>query len=110
MLLLNAYVIPGRGQALNFSVEFKGGSEIVARFAKNIEAGQIRQALEELRLPRRGRLQVLRHHRSGLQRLHDPDGGGYAPQRSAARKGRGGAAGQEDRGRYPGALRALGGG
>jgi preprotein translocase subunit SecF len=46
MLVLNAYVIPGRGQALNWGVEFKGGSEIVARFAKNIEAGQIREALE----------------------------------------------------------------
>ena len=46
MLFLNAYVIPGRGQMLNWSVEFKGGSEIVARFAKPVEAGQVREALE----------------------------------------------------------------
>ena len=47
MLFLNAYVIPGRGQMLNWSVEFKGGSEIVARFAKPVEAGQVSEVLED---------------------------------------------------------------
>ena len=47
MLFLNAYVIPGRGQMLNWSVEFKGGSEIVARFNKPVEAGQVTEILEE---------------------------------------------------------------
>jgi preprotein translocase subunit SecF len=46
MMLLNAYVIPSRGKPLNFGVEFAGGSEIIARFGKNVEAPQIRQALE----------------------------------------------------------------
>jgi preprotein translocase subunit SecF len=46
MMLLNAYVIPGRGKVLNFGVEFAGGSEIIARFDKNIQAPQIRGALE----------------------------------------------------------------
>src|SRR3954454_5444193 len=46
MLPLNAYVLKGRGQMLNWSVEFKGGSEIVTRFAKKVEPNEIRQALE----------------------------------------------------------------
>src|SRR6185369_6895090 len=46
MLPLNAYVIPGRGQMLNWSVEFKGGSEIQAAFSKPVEPAQIREALE----------------------------------------------------------------
>jgi preprotein translocase subunit SecF len=46
MLPLNAYVIPGRGQMLNWSVEFKGGSEIQTAFSKPVEPAQIRDALE----------------------------------------------------------------
>ncbi len=46
MLPLNAYVIPGRGQMLNWSVEFKGGSEIETSFAKPVEPAQVREALE----------------------------------------------------------------
>jgi len=45
MLPLNAFVIKSRGQMLNFSVEFKGGSEIVTRFSKKVEEAQIRDAL-----------------------------------------------------------------
>jgi preprotein translocase subunit SecF len=45
MLPLNAYVIPGRGQMLNWSVEFKGGSEIVTRFTKAVDPADIREAL-----------------------------------------------------------------
>jgi preprotein translocase subunit SecF len=47
MLPLNAFVIPGRGQALNWSVEFKGGSEIETHFSKKVEPGDIRGALEK---------------------------------------------------------------
>jgi preprotein translocase subunit SecF len=46
MLPLNAYVIPGRGQMLNWSVEFKGGSEIDAGFSKAVQPAEIRAALE----------------------------------------------------------------
>ncbi|HEY0714617.1 MAG TPA: protein translocase subunit SecF, partial [Polyangia bacterium] len=46
MLPLNAYVIPGRGQALNWSVEFKGGSEIETSFSKPVAEEDLRQALE----------------------------------------------------------------
>jgi preprotein translocase subunit SecF len=46
MMVLNAYVIPSRGQVLNLGVEFTGGSEIIARFARNVDANQIRTALE----------------------------------------------------------------
>jgi preprotein translocase subunit SecF len=47
MLFINAYVIPGRGQILNWSVEFKGGSEIIAQFSKPVQEGEIRGALEQ---------------------------------------------------------------
>jgi preprotein translocase subunit SecF len=46
MLPLNAYVIPGRGQALNWSVEFKGGSEIETSFTKPVGEEDLRRALE----------------------------------------------------------------
>jgi preprotein translocase subunit SecF len=46
MLPINAYVIKGRGQMLNWSVEFKGGSEIEAGFKKPIEPAEVREALE----------------------------------------------------------------
>jgi preprotein translocase subunit SecF len=46
MLFLNAFVIPGRGQMLNWSVEFKGGSEIVTRFKKPTAETDITRALE----------------------------------------------------------------
>ena len=45
MLPINAYVIKSRGQMLNWSVEFKGGSEIVARFAKQVDPADIRSSL-----------------------------------------------------------------
>jgi preprotein translocase subunit SecF len=45
MLPINAYLIPGRGQMLNWSVEFKGGSEIDATFSKPVQPAEIRDAL-----------------------------------------------------------------
>jgi preprotein translocase subunit SecF len=47
MLPLNAFVFKSRGQMLNWSVEFKGGSEIETRFKKPVEPAQIREALEQ---------------------------------------------------------------
>jgi preprotein translocase subunit SecF len=47
MLPLNAFVFKSRGQMLNWSVEFKGGSEIETHFSKPVEPGQIREALEK---------------------------------------------------------------
>jgi preprotein translocase subunit SecF len=45
MLPVNAYLIPGRGQMLNWSVEFKGGSEIEAGFKKPVQPAEIRDIL-----------------------------------------------------------------
>jgi preprotein translocase subunit SecF len=46
MLPLNAYVIPGRGQILNWGVDFRGGSDIKVLLSKPLEAGALRQALD----------------------------------------------------------------
>jgi len=45
MLLVNAFLIPSRGQMLNWGVDFKGGTEILVAFSKPVESGQIRGAL-----------------------------------------------------------------
>jgi preprotein translocase subunit SecF len=50
MLPLNAYVLKGRGHALNWGVDFRGGSEIVIEFSKPVEAGDIRKALSDIQL------------------------------------------------------------
>ena len=44
MLPINHYV---RGSALNFSIDFKGGTSIVTTFAKPVDAGDIRKAMED---------------------------------------------------------------
>ncbi len=44
MLPINHYV---RGSALNFSIDFKGGTDIVATFAKPVEAGAVRQGMKD---------------------------------------------------------------
>ncbi len=62
MLPINAYLIPGRGQMLNWSVEFKGGSEIEAGFKKPVQPHEIRDILgsagyhgvEAVHVPSRG--------------------------------------------------------
>jgi preprotein translocase subunit SecF len=46
MLPINAYVIKSRGHALNWGVDFRGGTEIVVDFSKPVDAGAIRAALE----------------------------------------------------------------
>jgi len=50
MLPLNAYVFKSRGHALNWGVDFRGGSEIVVEFSKAVDVGEIRKALEDIHL------------------------------------------------------------
>jgi preprotein translocase subunit SecF len=50
MLPLNAYVFKSRGHALNWGVDFRGGSEIVIEFSKPVDAGKIRDALSDIQL------------------------------------------------------------
>ncbi|MCG5055806.1 MAG: protein translocase subunit SecF [Myxococcales bacterium] len=46
MLPLNAFVFKGRGSMLNWGVDFRGGSELLVRFSKEVEPGDVRQAME----------------------------------------------------------------
>ena len=46
-LPLNKYVIPGRGAVLNWSIEFRGGTEMTVEFAGDKQPGQIREALAQ---------------------------------------------------------------
>src|SRR5690242_20132107 len=45
MLPLNAYVFKSRGHALNWGVDFRGGSEILIEFSKPVDVGEIRKTL-----------------------------------------------------------------
>src|SRR5262245_49030880 len=44
MLPINHFL---RGSALNFSLDFKGGTDIVVTFAKPVSAGDVRKAMED---------------------------------------------------------------
>src|SRR5258708_14036116 len=44
MLPLNAYVFKGRGHALNWGVDFRGGSETLTAFSNPGAAGPLRRA------------------------------------------------------------------
>jgi preprotein translocase subunit SecF len=50
MLPLNMYVFKSRGHALNWGVDFRGGSEILIEFSKPVEAGDVRKALDDIHL------------------------------------------------------------
>jgi preprotein translocase subunit SecF len=50
MLPLNMYVLKGRGHALNWGVDFRGGSEILIEFSKPVDAGDVRKALADIHL------------------------------------------------------------
>ena len=50
MLPINMYVIKGRGHALNWGVDFRGGSEILVEFSKPVDAGDVRKALADIHL------------------------------------------------------------
>jgi preprotein translocase subunit SecF len=45
MFPINAYVLKDRGSMLNWGVDFKGGTEIIAEFNKPVDAAAIRQAM-----------------------------------------------------------------
>ncbi len=47
MLPLNAYVFKDRGSMLNWGVDFRGGSELLVKFSKAVDPGQIRQAMDD---------------------------------------------------------------
>jgi preprotein translocase subunit SecF len=44
MLPINHFI---RGSVLNFSIDFKGGTDIVLTFAKPVSAGEVRKAMED---------------------------------------------------------------
>src|SRR5258708_32357328 len=50
MLPLNAFFFKGRGHALNWGVDFRGGSEILIEFSKPVDAGDVRKALDDIHL------------------------------------------------------------
>src|SRR3954470_21191364 len=45
MLPLNT-ILPGRGHALNFAIDFRGGTEMRIDFSKKVEISQIIEAME----------------------------------------------------------------
>ncbi len=45
MLVINT-LLPGRGHALNFSVDFRGGTEMRIDFTKDVDPSQIREAMD----------------------------------------------------------------
>jgi preprotein translocase subunit SecF len=47
MLPLNAFVLKGRGHMLNWGVDFRGGSEILIEFSRDVDVQKIREALAE---------------------------------------------------------------
>ncbi|HEX4405612.1 MAG TPA: protein translocase subunit SecF [Polyangia bacterium] len=50
MIPLNMFVFKSRGHALNWGVDFRGGSEIVVEFSKPVEASAVREALNDIHL------------------------------------------------------------
>jgi preprotein translocase subunit SecF len=46
-LPLNKYALPGRGSVLNWSIEFRGGTEMTVEFSRDEQAGAIREALSQ---------------------------------------------------------------
>jgi len=50
MLPLNMFVFKSRGHALNWGVDFRGGSEILVEFSKPVEASAVREALNDIHL------------------------------------------------------------
>ena len=51
MLVANAYFIPGRGHALNWGVDFRGGTEITIEFSHPIDAAAVRSTLDKAGYP-----------------------------------------------------------
>jgi preprotein translocase subunit SecF len=51
MLIANAYLIPGRGRALNWGVDFRGGTEITIEFSRPVDVTAVRAALDKAGYP-----------------------------------------------------------
>jgi preprotein translocase subunit SecF len=51
MLFLNAFVIKSRGHMLNWGVDFRGGSEILIEFSRDVDVGEVRKTLGEAGFP-----------------------------------------------------------
>src|SRR5882757_8292284 len=51
MLVANAYFIPSRGHALNWGVDFRGGTEITIEFSHPIDAAAVRSTLDKAGYP-----------------------------------------------------------
>ncbi|MBU1240063.1 protein translocase subunit SecF [Myxococcota bacterium] len=47
-LVLNAFVIPGRKQMLNYGIDFMGGTQIQVEFDRKIPASNVRKAMSKL--------------------------------------------------------------
>jgi preprotein translocase subunit SecF len=47
MLPLNAYVFKSRGHMLNWGVDFRGGSEILIEFSRDVDVGEVRKTLSD---------------------------------------------------------------
>jgi len=45
MMPINAFVLKDRGHILNWGVDFKGGTELVVEFNKDVDASQVRDAM-----------------------------------------------------------------
>jgi preprotein translocase subunit SecF len=47
-LILNAFVIPGRGSMLNYGIDFMGGTQIHVKFDGSMSRGKVRKAMKDL--------------------------------------------------------------
>ena len=45
---MNAFVIKSRGHMLNWGVDFRGGSEILIEFSRDVDVGEVRKTLGEV--------------------------------------------------------------
>jgi preprotein translocase subunit SecF len=50
ILPLNVFVLKGRGHVLNWGVDFRGGSEVVIEFSRNVDVGEVRKAMSDIGL------------------------------------------------------------
>src|SRR5262249_14658078 len=61
MLAANQWLIKGRGQMLNWGIDFRGGTELTVDFSKDVDPGKIRSALDKSGYPN-----------SDIVRINDP--------------------------------------
>jgi preprotein translocase subunit SecF len=63
MLPLNAFVFKSRGHALNWGIDFRGGTELLLEFSRPVDAGALRKALASAG-----------HENADVVRYEDPTG------------------------------------